>query len=178
MPNPNHLPWIDDEIDALRTAYSFWPVRWDLLHERTSQRSRSAVFNRAAKLGFTAASLAAPDYSNVTEAQWGYLAGVLDADGTIQIGMGGCKVGIILCNTHRPLIDWALRTFPGGGSHTITAEKQNSYKSRAGFADAKRDMHRATWQRAGVVMPLLQALIPLMLVKRERAEKALAFLLD
>lgn len=175
MPNPKHEPWTDDEIEALRLAYSHWPIRWDLLLEETRRRSRSSIFNRAVSLGLTG-KRPIPDYSHVTEAQWGYLAGMLDADGTIQIGMGGCKVGVILINTHRPLIDWALATFPGGGSHTVTVEKQNSYKSRSGYALAKKDMHRATWQRETVVTPLLRGIIPHMIVKRDRAEGALAFL--
>jgi hypothetical protein len=178
MPNPNHLPWTDEEDDALRRAYSSWPVDWALLHERSADRSRTALHMRAKKLGITRGRLAAPDYSSVTATQWGYLAGMIDADGTIAFNQGGCKASVTVINSHRPLIDWLLATWPGGTTWTISAEKSNSLPSRQGWPKAKKDIHYAAWQRAGVIVPLLRGVIPHMIVKRERAEQALALHTD
>jgi hypothetical protein len=177
MPNPNHVPWLAEEEEALREAYSSWPIDRSKLHMQTAQRSASAVASRASELGLTNRRLAPIDWSHIPDTTWAYMAGSIDADGTIAVMQGGNKVGVRLVNTNQALIDWARETFPGSTCQTITAEQQNAYASRAEWRWAKSTIHHLKWHRRDVVVALLEGMMPYLIVKRERAQQALVTLL-
>lgn len=92
--------------------------------------------------------------------QVGYLAGILDGEGSIQIR--GTTVTVSIANTSDALIAWLLQL---GGA---------SYPQKT--AEGRRPVWRWQLRMRTAVHALLQQVEPHLIVKRERAQQALAMI--
>lgn len=96
-----------------------------------------------------------------------YLAGIIDGEGSIVAGLrtrpGSARlqieVRLNVCNTNAELMAWTAAHY--GGRH-----------KRVERAAPWHDLHRLDWESRGMV-PVLEAALPYLIVKRERAEWAI-----
>jgi len=89
-----------------------------------------------------------------------YLAGMIDADGSVRFRKGRPFVAVY--NTSRPLIDWLLATM---GHGSVSYGNEGRERVMAWCIQGARDVYA-----------LSTALLPLLIVKRGDAEAALAYL--
>lgn len=106
---------------------------------------------------------------------WSYVAGFLDGEGSISLARGGSyrykgvrreptyRPAVSLSNTNREVLD-AIATFVGIGKVHVHREERGN---KTGF------VYMLTGQRAS---KLLAGVLPHLIVKREQAEIALAFI--
>lgn len=111
----------------------------------------------------TPRKLAAETFPGPTEAEIGYIAGMIDGEGSILVYQRW--VTVTVANTDRPLMDWlaarggriAVRHKPGNGNH-------------------RRQVYSWDVSKKLDVLNLLQQVLPYLIVKRDKAEQAIAFL--
>lgn len=110
---------------------------------------------------------------DVTSAEIGYLAGLLDGEGSILIARQkqGSRlyysVQLKVFNTHRGVMDWVQSRCGGAVYERVQGGVNRQQNRRAMF----------TWHLYGRhAAPLLRALRPLLIVKARQADVALEFL--
>lgn len=115
----------------------------------------------------------APTFDTLTQEELCYIAGIVDGEGHIEIGLGKVSVSkqtkhavtIGVTNTHFGLLDWMQRRLPGALIRPHIRVKTKPH-------------WKPQWclriHRRGSVRALLTALLPYLIVKRERALEAIA----
>ena len=108
------------------------------------------------------------DFSKLSDGVIGYIAGLIDGDGSIQIQQtkaGRPQVRIAIYNKDKNLIKWLVRTLKATyGRH-----------AESGFTKC-RDVYVVRLARTFDVYELLRRCLPYMIVKRSIAEKAVEML--
>jgi hypothetical protein len=135
-------------------------------------KSLDAVTHYAYRYGWSQRE-PAQTYEHLTSEELAYIAGIIDGEGHIEIGLGKIgvtkqtrhAVSIVVANTHFGLLDWLRRRLPG------------SYIRPRVLVKAKPHW-KPQWylrlHRRGSVQSLLTQVLPHLIVKRERALEALA----
>ena len=90
-----------------------------------------------------------------------YLAGIIDAEGTVQIDPHYAKYQISICNSDRRCLEWVLNTVHFGNIYSRGITRQNHFGSKEIFV----------WQCAvsDFTKRLLVLLLPYLRVKRSKA---------
>lgn len=134
-------------------------------------KSLSAVTGYAYRHGLSRRSPALT-YETLTDLEKAYIAGIVDGEGHIEIGLNvetrkphtRYAISVVVTNTDYGLLDWLQRRLPG------------SYIREKHYAAPKAHWKPA-WSlrlhRRGSVKSLLQELLPYLIVKRDRALAAL-----
>lgn len=138
--------WTPEDSAMLCAAYDGWPVAFPV--ELLARHNSQSCWTQATRLGLTRRRNVGSTFDHITEPQWAYLAGIIDGEGTIH--------------TDRPLVDWALATFP---------ESTVGTRLRGG---KWKDCYQVRWSRSAVLAEMIPRLLPYLIVKREKAEKLLA----
>ncbi len=133
-------------------------------------KSLNAVKHYAYRYGWSQHEPAST-YEHLTEAEKAYIAGIVDGEGHIEIGVGRRQrtrrnqyaVQVVISNTDFALHEWLARRIHGG-----TIREVNH-----GHANWKRSWVFVV-RRRGSVRSLLTELLPHLVVKRTRALEALA----
>ena len=135
-------------------------------------RSLHAVTHYAYRMGWSQHS-PSETYDLLTEIEKSYIAGIIDGEGHIEIGLGKVgvskqtrwSVSVVVANTHFGLLEWMQRRLPG--SYINTRQRRNP-----------KPQWRPIWSlrihRRGSVRALLTQILPYLVVKRERAMEAIA----
>ena len=110
-----------------------------------------------------------------TEAEWAYLAGIIDGEGSIVLSHRGarssnsyeCCVSVV--NTDFNLIDWINGTF---GCHIYLDERgSNPNSNRYGH----KPIHRAAWHGKEDIYRILSGVLPYLIIKHAVAEVLITF---
>lgn len=106
--------------------------------------------------------------NNWAVAELAYLAGMVDADGTVYLRVdprnGKLSLRLSVVNTDRTIIDWLLVHF---GGHAYTSGSTGSKRQIAN--PIHKPLHH--WHLGdGPAVPVLDAIAPYMVVKKARAE--------
>lgn len=104
----------------------------------------------------------------MTEAELGYLAGIIDGEGSIYFNLNGsvCQPRVSVDNTHEGLIDYLHRLVPTSNTKAST---ENYASKKVGNKVAYR------WGVSGKVdvKTLLELVLPYLVAKKDQAEIAL-----
>lgn len=168
MPNPTHTPWSTEELDRLRQAYEVWPPRYDLL----PGRSRSSLHQKAHKLGLSNRRVVDRALSHLAPTDWAYLAAFIDGEGSISLGHARSVAKLIATNTNDDVIQWLHDKFPGGSWSTYTRKPGDD--ERKGFQGTTKPCHHISWVRHDLVYEMLTGMLPYLIIKKDRALKAIA----
>lgn len=122
---------------------------------RAAQSARTRAYNAERKYQPSPQQIVAP-----TDHVAAYLAGMIDADGSIRFRRGYPFVAIY--NTHRPLMDWLMLVLKHG---SISNGNKGRKTVRAWNVHAARDVYA-----------LITAVYPFLIVKRRDADAALEYL--
>src|SRR5215472_10990041 len=115
------------------------------------------------------------DYSQVSEVNWGRLAAYLDGEGCICVSSHynrrrkkvsvAYNLYLAIGNTDMRLCHWLEEHF-GGSTTTVQPSCRGVKIQKLAF----------TWRLSGLAIdPVLQGIIPYLVIKREQAEIAVAF---
>lgn len=168
--------WTSDELKKFREIYPKTPMY--ILCEIFGRRN-TALRTKASKLGLKAEfpyhrpekwgdPLHNP-YEELTEGERGYIAGILDGEGTISFFRASCKTmttmraRITIWNTDYSLIEWVHSKIGG----TIRMRK------------GRKATHNDCWWLAlhGIVKVkhLLKVLLPYLIVKKKQAQEIIDY---
>lgn len=143
------------KLSAMRTGYrNPFYGRHHSDEFKAAQSARTRAYNATRQYEPSPQSIVAP--SGPVAA---YLAGMIDADGSVRFKRGRPFVSVY--NTNVPLIDWLSKTLGGG---TVSKGNMGRKQVFAWTITAARD-----------VFALLCAVRPLMIVKASDADAALKF---
>lgn len=123
---------------------------------KRKQSERTRAFNASRQYEAYPQSIVVPTDAAVLA----YLAGMIDADGSIRFSGGRPFVAIY--NTHQPLIEWLLETLQYG---SVANGNKGREQVVAWRITAARD-----------VFSLITAIMPYLIVKRSDAQAALDFI--
>ena len=112
----------------------------------------------------------------VSSEEWAYLAGIIDGEGTIQLGQpstrynGGnnFKYMIRIYNTDSSLIDWIKERF-GGNTRVHN-------RGKAGEAFGKKPMYMVDWRNVDDIGDILLGVLPYLVVKKKLATVLMNFI--
>ena len=113
------------------------------------------------------------DWSSVPEWKRGYLAGLIDGEGSIIIPKKkNLRVGIYIANTHVGVLEWCLRNFPFGNLRLVKRKQRYSSDGKI-----KHDIcYQFYSQGTRNVYMILVGLLPYLIIKKEKAEECVGFL--
>jgi len=163
------LPWTDAEVQFTRENWKILPKA-----EIASRLGKTlyAVTTYAYRHGWSQHAPAST-YQHLTEAEKAYIAGIVDGEGHIEIGIGRGRtskparytVSVVISNTDYGLLDWLQRRLPG------------SYINERVHGKNRKPHWKPAWtlrlHRRGSVLSLLTELLPYLIVKRTRALEAM-----
>lgn len=138
---------------------------------RALGKSLDAVTHYAYRHGWSRHT-PAPTYEHLTEAEKAYIAGIVDGEGHIEIGIGKAtrtgssrySVAVVIANTDYELLAWVREHLPGGYVREKTWHGVKAHWKKQWFFRL---------DRRGSVLSLLTLLRPYLIVKRQRADEAI-----
>lgn len=162
--------WTDEEVQTLYEMYLEWPVDYD----RLPRHSRKGIHQKASRLGLTHRRIVPPSYGAVERDDWIYMAGLFDGEGTAWVRRGwrqGVNRKLVhpvvsICNTHQATMDWVATTWPGCSRST----------QFAGVNNRNRDLYEVKWIRRGLVIELLNGMMPYLRIKAYPAQEVLDYM--
>lgn len=155
--------WSQTELRQLAILHGF--ISDSEIANRLKRTTR-AIQAKARELGFVTPKYKLPEwverngnpYSKLTEAERGYIAGIIDGECGIAPHYSAYYC-ISTSITHKGVTDWLVKTVEGSHSYPRKARKSN---------------HSDYWvwslQGGGRVYSLLKTLLPYMIIKKEVAE--------
>lgn len=127
-------------------------------------RARHSVYNKAKRLGLSGSKWEKfRDYSFFSGEQRGWLAGILDGEGWIGIDKRSKRITIQVNNTDCKMIE-VLAFLCGGNCYAGKKAKNEKWKQQYVWVLSRREN----------VVALLNSILPLLVTKRNAAERALA----
>jgi len=164
-----HVHWTEDEISFLRESWRTLP-KYEImrrLHRHTWYGIRHMANKLGLRRGFEA--IYPPHPLILTEGEKGYLAGLLDGEGSIYIDTEAKYHTVVISfyNNSREVMEYLKKLLPFGHLKVVRRRKRNPRHSngyRFGIS-CMTDCHR-----------LLKTLLPYLIIKRKRAIEALKYL--
>jgi len=163
--------WTDDDEALLRRAYvTFAPYPPSLLE----RHSRHCCHAQAARLGITdvvgrtlSPRTLARFQAELSPTDLAYMAGIIDGEGSIYYTTPGGRPRVEMCavNTNKEVIDWLHDKVPGSCVY---------------YRKPRQPTHKPSyiWYLRGAlgVYDLVGLLLPHLIIKREAAQDAIAFI--
>lgn len=112
----------------------------------------------------------------VSSEEWAYLAGIIDGEGTVQLGhvsngyAGGnnYKYMVRIYNTDCNLIDWVSQRF-GGNTRVHN-------RGKVGEAFGKKPIYMVDWRNVDDIGGILLGVMPYLVVKKKIASILMSFI--
>lgn len=168
--------WTQDEIQFLETHYLKWPLRKIALHLNRGYRGtevkacRLKLYQKAVKN--------IPSLTNLTETEKAYLAGFIDADGSIRMNITNINTIphratpiIEITNSRKDILDWITSKVNWSGKW----ETRNPCKKTENRYLKPHPHYHLSITGHLRVEPLLKAIYPYLRVKKSNAQKVLEF---
>lgn len=170
----SRTPWTAEKDSFLKENYKNKSVK-DIAE--ILNKTRISVIDRAVQLGLKKTNLeyskVTVDLSNLTQSELGYLAGLIDGEGTITISLNSKRTSIYqrtrllqpmvsICNTNHAIVDWLSIRLP------FVICKQR-------YDDSKKDTY-ALKLSGYKIESLLRTVLPYLVAKKRQAELILEFL--
>jgi len=152
--------WQQEERDYLLRNYGKLPASEIAIK---LNRTTNGVFHKASRSGLKAISgwENINDYSQLSDLQKGWIAGILDGEGWIGCDKRSRRITIQVTNTSTEMIDELYRLC-GGGRYTPKPPKNEKHKQQYVWALSRREN----------VLNLLTSVYPFLTSKREAAKRA------
>lgn len=152
------------------SSYQKYP--YEIPESLVERHGRAGCHTKASKLGI-ARGLRNPgaDLSTLTEAELGYIAGFMDGEGSILISeTGKLNPTLQFPNTHRAAIEWLQRKLTVGGLAITVRSKATAVNPHY------KDLYQLHIGGALNVYSILKAILPYLIIKKEKAERAIRIL--
>ena len=160
--------WYKKDIETLKKSYKSYPVKYpEWLIER---HGKNGCQSKACKLGLTK-GLRNPglDLRKLTIAERAYIAGIIDGEGSIIMNYDKPKTNpaIQVANTNETLMNWLLEKITAGNKTVVHRNRHNP---------KWQDVYQLYINGIKNVYDICQVLLPYLIIKKEKAEKAITFL--
>ena len=171
------IKWSQKDLIALRKSYKNYPIvveKW-LIKRHGSAGCHSQAYRLGLTTGIRNPGL---DLRKLTIAERAYLAGFIDADGWVSFNEQNKKVNpmVGISNTHKGVLLWIQKRFTAGNLNIIHRKGQEFQQGTRTYY--KRDVYQLGINGVKNVYDILMVIEPYMIIKQDKARRAIRFLRD
>jgi hypothetical protein len=160
--------WTGEEIELLKKAYKVFPIQYP--ESLIIKHEKSGCHTKAYRLGLTK-GIRNPgvDLSHLSETDKSYMAGIIDGEGSIIMNYNKPKTNpaVQVANTDKALMDWIKEKFTVTGLSVVYRNRHNP---------KWKDVYQLYIQGILNVYAVLTAIEPYLIIKKDKAKKAIDFL--
>jgi len=166
--------WYKKDIQVLKESYKSYPVKYpEWLIER---HGRGGCHTKAHKLGLTK-GIRNPglDLRRLTIAEKAYFAGIIDGEGSIIFHEDRPKTNfcVEVSNTDEKVMIWIQKLF---APYQKVVYRKRERKSGFGVKENWKDVYQLYINGIMNVYDICRAILPYLIIKKEKAERALTLL--